>query len=184
MTEQHTAPHDWDMEMIVRPVGFVQSEIKDVTLAADREGLSMQGHSEERIREARAIKDMVSRIVVNPALTDILQGLDDFSHALVLYWPHLQPPESRKLTSAHPMGRKDIDKVGIFATCSPGRPNPILVTAVQVVGVEGNVLTVKGLEAVDGSPVLDIKPYNGHYMVVEGLKLSDWMEKLQQQLDG
>jgi tRNA (Thr-GGU) A37 N-methylase len=71
--------------------------------------------------------------------------------------------------------------VGVFATCSPARPNPILVTAVKVLGVHANVLTVQGLEAVDRSPVLDIKPYNRNYMEMEDLKVADWMERIEQE---
>ena len=79
------------------------------------------------------------------------------------------------------MGRRDLPEVGVFATCSPARPNPILVTAVEVLGVEGTSLTVRGLEAVDRSPVLDIKPYNRNYLEVDGLKVSEWMERIQKE---
>ena len=175
--------YDWNQEMIVRSVGFVQSELKNPSLAADREGLTSSGKGDDRRREARDIKNIVSQIVVNPALSGILDGLAGFSHALILYWPHLAKPESRKLIRVHPMGRKDFDQVGVFASCSPGRPNPILATAVKVIGVHGNVLTVQGLEAVDQSPVLDIKPYTRHYLEVQGLKLADWMERIERELE-
>jgi tRNA (Thr-GGU) A37 N-methylase len=81
------------------------------------------------------------------------------------------------------MGRKDYDQVGVFASCSPARPNPILVTAVKIVNVQDNIMTVQGLDAVDQSPVLDVKPYHSHYMHVEGLKVSDWMERIQREVN-
>jgi len=175
--------YDWNQELTVRPVGFVESEIKKPSLAADREGLSLADEAALRRRETLKIKGMVSKIFVNPALGGILDGLAGFSHALILYWPHLAKPGSRSLIKVHPMGRKDFLPVGVFASCSPGRPNPILVTAVKVLGVEGNVLTVQGLEAVDQSPVVDIKPYTRHYLQVDGLKLADWMERIERELE-
>jgi tRNA-Thr(GGU) m(6)t(6)A37 methyltransferase TsaA len=173
--------YDWNQAWTIHPVGFVRSEIKEPSLAADREGLKGRGGEEAR-RQARQIKNMTATIVVNPALTGILDGLADFSHALVLYWPHLARPESRNLTHVRPMGRPDFHPMGVFASCSPARPNPILATAVQVLGVEGNRLTVQGLEAVDQSPVIDIKPYNRNYLRVEGLKPAEWMERIEREL--
>jgi tRNA-Thr(GGU) m(6)t(6)A37 methyltransferase TsaA len=112
-----------------------------------------------------------------------LKGIEGFSHILVLYWPHLVPPERRKLEEVHPMGRKDMPLQGIFATCSPARPNPILVSAVELIERNRDSLTVKGLEAVDQSPVIDIKPYNVNYMKKENLRAPQWMQQLNAELD-
>ena len=117
--------------------------------------------------------------MINPELNGILDGLEDFSHALVLYWPHLLPPHGRSLTKVHPIGQKRFPLVGIFSTCSPARPNPILVTAVRIIEKRGNILKVQGLEAVDGSPIIDIKPYTMTYLSAENVWVSDWMEQIQ-----
>jgi len=77
------------------------------------------------------------------------------------------------------MGRKDIPRQGVFATCSPARPNPVLVTAVRLLERRGNILRVQGLEAVDGSPIVDIKPYNPRYYRVESPAVPEWMSNLQ-----
>lgn len=166
------------------PVGIVRSEIKEPMLRADEEGLSLEERN-QRVTEMRIkLKTLVSELVIDPDLDGVLDGIEAFSHILVLYWPHLVPEERRKtLRRVHPMGRKNIPQQGVFATCSPARPNPILVTAVKLLGKNGNVLQVQGFEAVDGSPILDIKAYNPGYYRVENPKVADWMEALQRELD-
>ncbi len=110
-----------------------------------------------------------------------MDGIEDFSHVLVLYWAHKTKEEARNLIKVHPMGRKDFPLVGIFATCSPARPNPILVTAVRLMERNGNTLRVQGFEAIDGSPVIDIKPYNPHYYLVKDINLPHWMKEIQKE---
>jgi len=102
---------------------------------------------------------------------------------LVLYWPHLIDPERRLLGKVHPMGRKDLPRQGIFATCSPARPNPVLVSAVPLLERTGNTLKVRGLEAVNGSPVIDIKPYTASCCGAENATVPEWMAQLHRQMD-
>lgn len=80
------------------------------------------------------------------------------------------------------MGRKDLPVQGIFSTCSPARPNPVLVSAVPLLERKGNILKVKGLEAVDQSPVIDIKPYVKTYYWVENLSVPEWMITIHKEL--
>jgi tRNA (Thr-GGU) A37 N-methylase len=91
-------------------------------------------------------------------------------------------PARRKLRKVHPMGRKDLPLQGIFATCSPARPNPVLVSAVPLVAREKNVLKVRGFEAVDGSPIIDIKPYSKSYLQATNLTMPAWMEQIHREL--
>ena len=70
--------------------------------------------------------------------------------------------------------------VGVFATCSPARPNPILVTTVRIIEKKENTLQVQGLEAVDGSPIIDIKPYTATYCSAEDVRISNWMHQIEQ----
>jgi tRNA (Thr-GGU) A37 N-methylase len=75
------------------------------------------------------------------------------------------------------MGNKDFPLQGVFATHSPARPNSILITVVKLVKREQNILHVTGLDALDGSPVLDIKPYVP-YQDIKDIKVSGWMKEI------
>jgi tRNA (Thr-GGU) A37 N-methylase len=77
------------------------------------------------------------------------------------------------------MGRKDLPEVGIFSTCSPARPNPVLTTVVRLVRRRDNVLEVTGLDAINGSPVIDIKPYVSEFYPREDIRIPAWMEQIQ-----
>jgi tRNA-Thr(GGU) m(6)t(6)A37 methyltransferase TsaA len=166
-------------EMIIKPVGFVRSEVKAPSLKANREDIELEQGLQQTAIEAKYIRSLISELVINPELSGILDGLEDFSHALVLYWPHLLPPHGRSLIKVHPIGNKRFPLVGVFATCSPARPNPILITAVRIIEVKENILKVQGLEAVDGSPIVDIKPYTAAYYSAEDVRVSDWMHQIQ-----
>ena len=77
----------------------------------------------------------------------------------------------------HPRGRRDLPLLGIFATRTMLRPNPVGLTLVELVKVEGNVLTVRGLDAFDGTPVLDIKPFDS-WDTTENARVPKWWTKL------
>jgi tRNA-Thr(GGU) m(6)t(6)A37 methyltransferase TsaA len=87
-----------------------------------------------------------------------LTGLDAFSHVEVVYHFHLVEEADVVAGARRPRGRADWPEVGIFAQRGRVRPNRLGVSVAEVVGVEGTVLTVRGLDSVDGTPVLDIKP--------------------------
>lgn len=168
--------------MTLNPVGVVRSDIKTPMLSADEEGLSLEDRMENIKAYHRQVKETVCELVIDPQWAELLDGIEGFSHVLVLYWPHLIDPERRKLRKVHPMGRKDLPLQGIFATCSPARPNPVLVSAVPLVAREKNVLKVRGFEAVDGSPIIDIKPYSKSYLQVANLTMPAWMEQIHREL--
>ena len=89
-----------------------------------------------------------------------LTGLDSFSHAIVLYWLHLRDnPEERKTLRVFPKRHPEAPEVGVFASRSPSRPNPIGLCVVRLCRIDECSLFVKDLDALDGSPVVDIKPY-------------------------
>jgi tRNA-Thr(GGU) m(6)t(6)A37 methyltransferase TsaA len=100
------------------------------------------------------LRQSVSRIVIDPNLSDGLAGLAPRDKALVIFCFHMS--EGYELLQ-HPRGDQSQPKRGVFALRSPRRPNPIGVTEVEVLAVEENVLTVRGLDAIDGTPVLDLK---------------------------
>jgi tRNA-Thr(GGU) m(6)t(6)A37 methyltransferase TsaA len=96
--------------------------------------------------------------LVEPFDERALRGLEGFSHCLVVYvFDRAQWDTSRMVR--HPRGNTDWPEVGIFAQRAKDRPNRLGVTVCRVVGVEGSTLVVHGLDAIDGTPVVDIKPW-------------------------
>lgn len=169
--------------MQLMPVGVVRSDIKTPMLTADESDLSLADRMDRIKAYHRRVKASVCELVIDSQWEELLDGIEGFSHILVLYWPHLIDPERRKLRKVHPMGRKDLPRQGIFATCSPARPNPVLVSAVPLVARINNVLQVRGFEAVDGSPIIDVKPYSKSYLQVENLSLPAWMEQIHREME-
>jgi tRNA-Thr(GGU) m(6)t(6)A37 methyltransferase TsaA len=106
-------------------------------------------------------KGVVSTIALDPDqfTPAALQGLEQFSHVEVLFHLHGIPPEAVHNAARHPRGDPRWPAVGIFAQRAAARPNRLAVTRCRLVGVEGLRLTVDGLDALDGTPVLDVKPY-------------------------
>ena len=165
-------------DMRLRPIGVVRSELKEPSLVPRRGDLDPAAG----MGRARMERSNIAELVIDEDLTGMLDGIDGFSHLMVLYWAHLVPHEARSMAKVHPMGRKDLPLTGIFATCSPARPNPICVTAVRLLERRGNVLVVEGLEAVDGSPLIDIKPYTPYYYSARDVKVSEWMAQIEREL--
>lgn len=94
-------------------------------------------------------------ILLEPAMVEALHGLRPGDEVLVLTWLHRAP---RDVLRVHPRGDSGRPEHGVFATRSPGRPNPIGLHRVVVLAVDGRHVRVSGLEAIDGTPVLDLKP--------------------------
>jgi len=140
----------------LEPVGFVQTE------AVGKE-----------VRD----RNVVSRIVFREDLTEALEGVEEFSHLFVLFWLHRMSDEGRRVMKVRPRGRSDMPLLGIYATRTPHRPNPIGLTRVKLLKVEGNVITVQGLDAFDGTPVLDIKPFD-RWDTTEDFKVPEWWMKM------
>jgi tRNA-Thr(GGU) m(6)t(6)A37 methyltransferase TsaA len=120
-------------------------------------------------------REIVSDIVVNSNLTEALDRLDEFSHIIVLYWMHQLPAGKPLSLKVHPMGKPELPLVGRFATRSPSRPNPLGQATVRLLERRGNILKVKGLDAIDGTPVIDIKPYLPGYDSATDAKVPPWM---------
>ncbi|MGD2178718.1 MAG: tRNA (N6-threonylcarbamoyladenosine(37)-N6)-methyltransferase TrmO [Anaerolineae bacterium] len=97
-----------------------------------------------------------ARVVLNPAVTDGLLGLVPGDDVIVLCYFH---KAERDVLQVHPMGDMEAPLRGVFATRSPARPNPIAVTSARIELIEENVLHVVGLDALDGTPVVDVKSY-------------------------
>ena len=94
--------------------------------------------------------------------------------------PEGMSDEDRKLKKVHPRGRNDMPLLGILATRTPYRPNPIGLTRVKLLKVEDNVVTVQGLDAYDGTPILDIKPFDS-WDITEEFMIPEWWKKLEKE---
>lgn len=128
-------------------------------------------------------KGNVSEIVFREDLVEALDGIEDFSHLFVIFWMHEISEEERRTMKVRPRGRRDMPLLGAFATRTPHRPNPIGLTLVELLEVEGNVVTVRGLDAFDGTPVLDVKPFD-YWDVAEYARVPEWWMKLEKEKQG
>ena len=168
--------------MGLEPIGRVKSDIQMLQPLPGQSEDELQNDLKKIQEYNLQVRNNVCELVIFPRWSELLEGIDAFSHLLVLYWPHLIDPERRKLRKLHPMGRKDLPAQGIFATCSPARPNPVLVSAVRLNERHHNVLRVRGLEAVDGSPIIDVKPYVQPYYGAENPRIPEWMAQIHREL--
>lgn len=139
----------------LKPIGIVRSELKK--------------------RERHDASDIIAEVIIDPALAEGLDNLDEFSHIIVIYWLHQsRQPAPLKV---HPRYRQEVTPVGVFASRSPDRPNPIAKTTVRLLERRDNILKVQGLDAIDGSPIIDIKPYIPEIDSVENARVPRWMTK-------
>lgn len=120
---------------------------------------------------------VVSELILRPDLEDALDGLEKFSHLIVIFWMHLSPSGECAAHKTHPQMRPDLPLVGLFATRSPVRINPLGLSVVMLLERKGNILKVVGLDALDGTPVLDIKPYLPGDSVAH-MKVPEWVQRL------
>ncbi|MDD5287658.1 MAG: tRNA (N6-threonylcarbamoyladenosine(37)-N6)-methyltransferase TrmO [Dehalococcoidales bacterium] len=121
------------------------------------------------------LQKITAEIEIDPRLNDALDGLDGFSHIIVLYWMHCAVFDEDRLKT-HPMGRKDVPVQGLFAVRTPNRPNTIGKATVRLLERRDNILKVQGLDAIDGSPVIDIKPYIPGYDSATDATVPDWVK--------
>jgi len=136
---------DWSLH----PIGVVRSRIQTPG-DAPKQG---------------ALEGTAAEIVVFPEYAEGLEGLEGRVRGtagtggkiIVVCWMHLADRERRKV---HPRGQMDRPERGVFSTRSPHRPNPLSLHTVELLGIEGTVLRVRGMDAIDGTPVIDIKPHS------------------------
>ena len=119
----------------------------------------------------------ISEIILRNDLVETLRGIEDFSHLLVIFWMHEISSKERKIMKVHPRGRQDMPLLGVYATRTPYRPNPIGLTLVELVKVERNVVSVRGLDAFDGTPILDIKPFD-QWDASQKIRVPSWWKKM------
>jgi len=167
------------MKLSIKPIGFVKNEIKQTSFQQNMEDSERKRQNQIKYKQ---IKQTISDLIIDPSYEDMLDGVEKFSHIVVIYWPHLLTDEQRTLRKVHPMGRKDLPIQGIFATRSPARPNSILISTVALLERRRNILQVKGLEALDGSPILDIKTYIQISDQVTNPVFPEWVHQIKREL--
>jgi tRNA-Thr(GGU) m(6)t(6)A37 methyltransferase TsaA len=146
-------------EMTLEPIAIVKNDIKEMG--------------------RRDWDKVISQLVFRPDFEDALEGLKEFSHIIVLFVFHLSPSGESAAHKIHPQMRPDLPLVGVFATRSPVRPNPLGMAVVELRGHIKNILIVTGLDALDGTPIVDVKPYLPGDSVAK-IKVPDWVHKLHQ----
>jgi tRNA (adenine37-N6)-methyltransferase len=123
---------------------------------------------------------IVSSVELDPGRfsADALAGLESFSHVEVLFWMDRVEAERIETGARHPRNNREWPKVGIFAQRGKNRPNQIGATICRVDRVEGLTLHVTGLDAIDGTPVLDLKPWVREFAPRGELRQPAWMDEL------
>lgn len=120
-------------------------------------------------------ENSVTEIVLDRRYTRGLDGIKDYSHVIVVYW---MGQEKECHLKHHPQGRKDVPYGGIFSCRCPQRPNRIAISTVKLLSRKKNSIKVQGLDILDGTPILDIKPYTPVYDRVSKAKVPVWVKRL------
>ncbi|MEW6142715.1 MAG: tRNA (N6-threonylcarbamoyladenosine(37)-N6)-methyltransferase TrmO [Chloroflexota bacterium] len=141
----------------LRPVGIVRNRIRT------------SGH-----RDWRRVE---SRIIIEPEFEPALDGIEGFSNIIVVFWMDRLEPRGREVLKVHPQGDKGLPMVGVFSARSPVRPNPLGLTTVRLVERKRNVLKVAGLDAMNGTPVIDIKPFIPGHDLPKDAKVPGWLKE-------
>ena len=119
---------------------------------------------------------VVTDLVLDEEYKEGLEGLKDYSHVIVVYWMHEVTNCDMRAVPQGKVGR--VPEVGIFACRCPQRPNPIGITTTRILSIKDNVVTVKGLDVVGDTPILDLKPYTPQYDVALEAIVPEWVNKL------
>ena len=113
-----------------------------------------------------------------PDYQDALLGLDGFSHVIVLYWfDRNDNPKKRSILKVHPRRDKRNPLRGVFATRSPMRPNLIGLSVCRIQAIDQGSIVVDEIDAFDGSPIIDLKPFIGDYDCVPSADMPDWVTR-------
>jgi len=147
-------------EIIIRPIGIIHTPFADVN-----NNVPIQG---------RILPDTEGYIELYTEYIEGCRDVDGYSHIILIY--HLNRCTDERLTVIPYM---DSEERGIFSTRSPHRPNHLGMTIVELAGIENNILKIKGVDMLDGTPLIDIKPYNPDIDCVSGNEKirSGWMEQ-------
>ena len=145
-------------------------------------GLTLQSNAEVySIQPIGHVVKTAGKVTLDilPQYKDALLGLKDFSHIYVFYWFNRNDsPEKRSILEVHPRGNKENPLTGVFATHSPFRPNLIGLSICKIKSIDNGTITVDDIDAFDGTPIIDIKPYRPSYDCVPGASVPDWVKQI------
>ncbi len=147
-----------ETEYVLRTIGVVRSPVKDPV----DEGWGT----------------IESQILLEPELRDGLRGLGEFSHVMVVSLLHGARFEPERHLVRRPRGLAEMPEIGIFAQRAKDRPNPIGITVCPLVRVDDDGVTVTGLDAIDGTPILDLKPYFPVFDTAPNARVPEWVDRL------
>jgi len=117
--------------------------------------------------DPKALRNSQSLLILDEKYIGAMDGLERYRYLLVIFQFHRSVGYRERV---HPMGDRSIPQRGVLATRSPCRPNPIGVTVAEIISVESNIIRVTGLDALNGTPILDIKPYEEHFDTQVGIE--------------
>ena len=143
-------------EIRYKQIGIIHSAFKEI------KGIPIQ---------PTAAKGINGTVEIFQEYAEGLKDLDGFSHAILIYHFHLSKESSLKVKPF-----MDDQEHGVFSTRAPSRPNSIGISVVQIIKIEGNILYIQDLDIVDGTPLLDIKPYVPEFDVRD-VKKKGWLDK-------
>ena len=126
------------MSIELRPIGFVRTEARELP-------------------RHWSVSDVEGMLVIEEEYLEGLREIESGQRIVVIFYFHRSPEFSSRFLRQTPPHRSK--EMGVFSICSPIRPNPIGMSVLKVLGVEGASIRVKGLDMLDGTPILDIKPY-------------------------
>ena len=146
------------MQFLIEPVGVCNSPFKELV------NMPVQ---------PRGAKDTIATIEIKKELQDALKDLDGFSHIYLIYYFHkVKKPKLQVV----PFNDKTNTKRGVFSTRTPMHPNSLGLSIVELVEVKENIVTIKGVDIVDGTPIIDIKPYIENFDKIDIPTKSGWMQ--------
>ncbi len=120
-------------------------------------------------------RDKDISIEIDEKFRDALLGLEQFSHIIVFFWCHgNDSPDQRNILQVHPKRHKENPLTGVFATCSPVRPNLIAITICKILSVAGTTIQIDAIDAFDDTPVIDIKPYMPKKHLISDARVPAW----------
>ena len=143
-------------EIYLNSIGFVRSTVKETP------------------KPEHDWTGVVSEIEVNPEFGAGLEGLERYSHVIVIYWAHKATNKSKMALRVRYKGNSTLPEVGVFASRSLFRPNPIGMKVARLLERKDNILRLEGLDALNGTPVLDIKPFNPDSDAPKDAHAPDW----------
>jgi tRNA-Thr(GGU) m(6)t(6)A37 methyltransferase TsaA len=147
------------------------------SFAEEARATEEKSFSVQPIGQVRKSEDR-TQIVLEEEYQPGLLGLEGFSHIHVFWWfDQNDTPEKRRTLQVHPMGDRENPLTGVFATRSPLRPNLVALTLCKVTSVEERVVEVESIDAFDGTPVLDIKPFIPGHDSASDATIPDWLKR-------